>query len=128
MNPQPPECRRCGAMCAWRKEDVGRGWRFSAWCMVCRVQNTRPAEPYAHPDDRTWWPSRMFADPDAVTTLVRGSRECQVCRADVAFTELHHLAPTALFGFEEANRWPTVEVCTTCHDRWHALVWPGVAP
>jgi len=43
---------------------------------------------------------------------------CHVCGQD-GVTETHHLAPWAQFG-EEAARWPTVDVCRTCHERWHA--------
>lgn len=46
---------------------------------------------------------------------------CGVC-GTVGPIERHHLAPQALFG-DDAELWPTVNVCTTCHDLWHRLVW-----
>jgi hypothetical protein len=34
-------------------------------------------------------------------------------------SELHHWAPSAVFGFWEADRWPKSYLCTTCHTLWH---------
>ena len=39
-------------------------------------------------------------------------------------TELHHWAPKAIFGAEEAGRWPMDYLCKTCHDLWHYKVTP----
>ncbi|MGH9280201.1 MAG: hypothetical protein ACRD12_19135 [Acidimicrobiales bacterium] len=33
-------------------------------------------------------------------------------------TELHHWAPTAVFG-PEATLWPTAQLCPDCHAEWH---------
>ncbi len=41
---------------------------------------------------------------------------CQVCGE--FGTELHHWAPTAIFGLE-ASAWPTAYLCTACHQEWH---------
>jgi hypothetical protein len=37
-------------------------------------------------------------------------------------TELHHFAPRALFGQEEADLWPTAWLCSGCHDYWHRMM------
>ncbi len=36
-------------------------------------------------------------------------------------TELHHWAPRALFG-DEADQWPTTNLCSRCHARWHQML------
>lgn len=41
---------------------------------------------------------------------------CQVC--GMFGTELHHWAPTAIFGVE-ASSWPTSYLCIACHSEWH---------
>lgn len=38
--------------------------------------------------------------------------------------ENHHWAPQAIFGAEEANKWPQDYLCKDCHDQWHRLVTP----
>lgn len=37
-------------------------------------------------------------------------------------TELHHFAPRAIFGKDEAELWPTAWLCTGCHDFWHRMM------
>jgi len=37
-------------------------------------------------------------------------------------TELHHFAPRAVFGAEEAEMWPTAWLCPDCHDYWHRMM------
>ena len=41
---------------------------------------------------------------------------CDRC-GDVG-VEVHHWAPKAAFG-EDADEWPTGDLCTGCHDEWH---------
>lgn len=57
---------------------------------------------------------------------LRPPETCEVCGA--AGTEVHHLAPTALFGEYESDLWPTVNVCVTCHIAWHRAMTPGLPP
>ena len=45
---------------------------------------------------------------------------CTVC--GVPGTEQHHWAPSAVFGWEEANRWPTSFLCPDHHIRWHQMM------
>lgn len=42
---------------------------------------------------------------------------CQVCGS--FGTELHHWAPSAVFGRESAALWPTAHLCRDCHAEWH---------
>lgn len=41
---------------------------------------------------------------------------CQVCGS--FGTEVHHWAPSAVFG-REAALWPTGQLCRDCHAEWH---------
>lgn len=41
---------------------------------------------------------------------------CQVCGS--FGTEVHHWAPSAVFG-REAAMWPTGQLCRDCHAEWH---------
>ena len=41
---------------------------------------------------------------------------CQVC--GVFGTDVHHWAPTEVFG-REAALWPTSHLCPDCHREWH---------
>lgn len=55
--------------------------------------------------------------------IVRDNRDpsdlCEVCgRVGV---EVHHWAPTAIFGLE-SYRWPTSNLCTSCHRKWHRMM------
>jgi len=49
---------------------------------------------------------------------------CARCGARGA--EEHHWVPQAMFGAEEANRWPKDFLCKRCHDQWHRLVTPAL--
>jgi hypothetical protein len=37
-------------------------------------------------------------------------------------TDLHHFAPRAIFGTDEAEMWPTAWLCPDCHDYWHRMM------
>ena len=37
-------------------------------------------------------------------------------------TQLHHFAPRAIFGAEEAELWPSAWLCPDCHDYWHRMM------
>ena len=43
---------------------------------------------------------------------------CARCSSTTG-TELHHWAPRAVFGFNEADRWPQSYLCVSCHNIWH---------
>lgn len=42
---------------------------------------------------------------------------CAVCGEPA--TELHHWAPRAIFGKQEAERWPRSWLCAGHHEQWH---------
>jgi hypothetical protein len=46
---------------------------------------------------------------------------CERCESQ-AGTEWHHWAPSAIFGWWEADRWPKSYLCTTCHRIWHQMM------
>lgn len=46
---------------------------------------------------------------------------CAVC--GVREAELHHWAPTGIFG-EESGKWPQDYLCKKHHDQWHKMVTP----
>ena len=54
----------------------------------------------------------------------RFEQRCSKCGERGA--ELHHWAPRALFGKDEADQWPKDYLCVTCHRRWHQLVTPSL--
>lgn len=50
---------------------------------------------------------------------------CERC-GSTGGTELHHWAPSYLFG-AEAHQWPTSWLCRPCHMRWHSVVTPRMS-
>lgn len=50
---------------------------------------------------------------------------CQRCGTHTN-TQMHHWAPSYLFGWQEANRWPTGWLCQPCHTTWHQTVTPNM--
>lgn len=72
---------------------------------------------------------RWLPVPDDTTGIPLGfdyrfSRPpCVRCGAFGA--QLHHFAPRALFGPEEAELWPTAWLCQGCHDYWHRIINAG---
>lgn len=53
------------------------------------------------------------------TDLRLDNPPCQVCGS--FGTEMHHWAPTAIFG-SEAALWPTAQLCRDCHHEWHRRI------
>ena len=68
------------------------------------------------------WPRRDFSDRQVTLMVARGGamQECMVCGL-VANLEIHHTAPSHIFG-SECNAWPLVAVCYDCHRSWHDKV------
>ena len=48
---------------------------------------------------------------------------CEVCGA--VGTETHHWAPRYLFD-DDADKWPTAQLCPRCHAHWHRMVTPNM--
>lgn len=49
---------------------------------------------------------------------------CDRCGV-IEFLQCHHWAPRALFG-EDAETWPTSDLCQDCHCLWHRTVTPNI--
>lgn len=88
---------------------------YGFYCAVCdRYPRPKGAGPWfsraalnatdAQLEDLPWVPRVSFGS-------------CTVCTA-IGPLELHHLAPRNVFG-DEAEAWPTVQVCGECHTFWH---------
>jgi hypothetical protein len=68
-----------------------------------------------------WLPSRPSQEQLPIGIDDRmGRPPCTRCGA--FGTELHHFAPRAVFGKEEADLWPTAWLCSGCHDYWHRMM------
>lgn len=52
---------------------------------------------------------------------------CERCGEQTYNIHVHHWAPRHLFGWEEANKWPTSKLCQPCHTRWHQIVTPNMS-
>lgn len=51
----------------------------------------------------------------------RTSTPCERCGATTG-VERHHWAPVYIFGWDEAEQWPTSMLCPPCHREWHRMV------
>ncbi|WP_425518228.1 HNH endonuclease [Nitratireductor kimnyeongensis] len=49
---------------------------------------------------------------------------CERCGSTEG-TEVHHWAPWHLF--DDADEWPTSNLCKSCHTRWHRIVTPNMS-
>lgn len=59
---------------------------------------------------------------DTLPLLEDNSRRRPPCVVCGCFgTQVHHWAPQAIFGIDEADRWPISYLCRPCHRRWHEL-------
>lgn len=104
-------CIRCGSIPLPARQRVASGWRTLLWCSKCQRG--------AFGGD-SWLPNRpdLMDLPDV--TVDASLEPCAVCK-ETAALECHHLAPRELFG-DDAERWPTVQVCRPCHMHWHHIV------
>jgi len=116
-------CARCGH--DTRQEISGRivandvehfGW----WCLECRWWTTSKT-------GGIWIDKQKLIETGVDLTCVpvverMGQPRCARCGARGA--EEHHWAPRALFGKDQAERWPKDFLCKPCHDELHRLVTP----
>lgn len=84
------------------------------------------------PDGNTWqkWEDPRvqaiagyhgYTLPDEIP--IRRSYEEGTCeRCGASGTENHHSAPRAIFGNEEAEKWPQYDLCRDCHVKWHRTI------
>ena len=93
------------------------GW----WCLTCKGWTKRK-------DSNGVWISKneLASRGIDITALrvVRHMDQPRCARCGERAGEEHHWAPQALFGKEEADRWPKDFLCKSCHDEWHRLVTP----
>lgn len=112
--PSPGLCRKCGRLGTFMRVAGASGWKVTAWCLG----HDGLVDP-----NRAWWPVRDFDTITLGRMPVRASRldatdSCSVCGV-TGPVEAHHLAPVEMFG-RDADLWPVIDVCRTCHEVWHA--------
>lgn len=64
------------------------------------------------------------ADLPIVADFREQSQPCAVCGA--MGTEVHHWAPRYIFN-DDADKWPTAQLCPRCHALWHNRVTPTMS-
>jgi hypothetical protein len=47
--------------------------------------------------------------------------QCERCFKWV-HADVHHWAPKEIFGYAEADNWPTSKLCQDCHIEWHRVM------
>lgn len=112
---------------SWVRKQFSNGTlHFAFWCPTCRRAVT--AERY--PTGGAWVTRdvarRLSArDPETFEVLAGELRYrlCVRCRTTVP-CDGHHIAPRALFP--DADEWPILPLCDTCHRRWHTIMTPGL--
>ena len=113
-------CRACGSHrhCQAYQYELPNGIGAFLWCHACDAL-PRMANGSRLTAVPKWLP-RLPVESLPVHWARQGSwrGRCFVCAKDAPL-ERHHLAPRAVFGDDEAERWPTVDVCGGCHQRWH---------
>jgi hypothetical protein len=105
-------CKACRAACSHvdrvpgRKVYASGGYHPMALCLTCGELVSLPAG-----SGKGDW---VFKD----NRIRREVHPCARCGSEDG-TEEHHWAPRAIFGFAEADRWPTSWLCPPCHRTWH---------
>lgn len=113
------ECQHPESFLAIQRENSG----IMLWCDHCRRNVTKDVhqKPYLAKTDAALDGIELDALPRIGERIYT---RCETCRR-YAECEAHHIAPRAFFG-DEAEQWPKVRLCDTCHDRWHSIVTPGL--
>ena len=94
---------------------------FGWWCLECNwwAPRKNSAAIWIAKDELV----KAGVDLSLVRVVERTEQpRCAKCGARGA--EEHHWAPQAMFGKDEANRWPKDFLCKRCHDEWHRMVTP----
>ena len=102
-------CESCGDWGIFVRQPSGGGWQVRFRCSSCNN--------YSRAIAHECFRDGVIETLDVHDPWGRLHQECAVCGRHGP-TEGHHLAPRQNFG-EEACRWPVVEVCRKCHERWH---------
>lgn len=125
-------CQNCGKTGAARAfvHPIARGFHLLVrceeghWALKNKHGGERPIANAAEREKIEDWMRRNGARWDDIPRYVMDGaidEQCQVC-GECAPLERHHLAPCAVFGWEEAESWPTIDVCGACHERWHVMM------
>jgi hypothetical protein len=69
--------------------------------------------------------ARMCEFSEVATPEALNNKPCAKCGV-LGPTESHHWAPRHLFG-AAADDWPTSDLCSACHKRWHEVVTPKMS-
>ena len=123
--PESTWCSTCQRAVSMVKMQLATGtWDAHFYCYDCdkRSSNHAIAGSGQWVKGRDVWPHKVIGDRlDSLPERPNKRKApCSVC-GSVEPLEQHHLAPAAVFG-EECDRWPTVMVCRSCHQRWHSLM------
>ena len=91
------------------------GW----WCLECKGWTTRSDSP------GYWIAKGELARRGIdvrVLRVVQRMDQPRCARCGARGSEEHHWAPQAIFGKEEADKWPKDFLCKACHEEWHRRV------
>ena len=88
---------------------------YGYWCLVCKWWS----------NGGTWIPKETLRqkgyDLENIRVAVMDSgQRCRHC--GTRGSEEHHWAPKALFGQDEAEKWPKDYLCVPCHLLWHKTI------
>ena len=102
-----------------RRQMTSGGFHYCWMCSRCN-------HIYKH-NGRTWISALIvsqFLTPDqiAVCPIIPCSTHIHCVKCGKSGAELHHWAPKAIFGKDEAEQWPTDYLCLECHTFWHDTI------
>lgn len=99
-----------------RGRTASGGWQVFWYCFRCKKRNGAESIPHRKVPSIQALPIAW----DNTDLAQRGP--CDTCFR-VRPLHYHHVAPRHLFG-DEAELWPGIMLCETCHQRWHRMVTP----
>ena len=124
-------CQKCGGVGTARayRQPMARGFHLlikcgDHWALKNKLGKERPIAGAQEREKIEAWLSKngvKLADIPEIPASGATDERCAVC-GECGQIEAHHLAPRAVFGEEEAGSWPMVDVCASCHDRWHSMM------
>lgn len=115
-------CANCNAntrMILHRRQMTSGGFHYCWMCSRCNRIHKH--------NGRTWISALIvaqFLTPDQIDALpiIPTSDPVFCVKCGKMSAELHHWAPKAIFGKDEAEQWPTDYLCKDCHDLWHDTI------
>lgn len=93
-------------------------------CQVCKKSTTKPMQ-YIHHKRVEMYGLDVNQIP-VIEDYSKDGPPCDVRGCENRGTEVHHVAPRHLFG-DNADSWPTINLCKLHHDEWHKKVTPNMA-